>query len=303
SEQQLRQSVQPRLWLEVLLLGLLAEAPATASTRASTAAMTTAASAVPLPSPAQVAAAPPAAPAAPQVTTPAPHPPQPPAPPATAAAASADLTELWQQILAGLELPSTRMLLSQQARLARLDGQRAVVQVAGNWMAMVQSRLPLLEKAVAASLGSPRQVVLEAGHGGSGPVTAPAPAAEPMAISSPPATSPAAAASSAAATVADAPASRPPAAPSMPQHHQIVQPVQPPSTAMAEPALAEPALGGSSDRVPPTPTPPSPPATPAANANATVIDERARRLAEFFNGEVVQLDEPLPGLSGDEAAA
>jgi DNA polymerase-3 subunit gamma/tau len=89
----------------------------------------------------------------------------------------------------------------------------------------------------------------------------------------------------------------------MPQHHQIVQPVQPPSTAMAEPALAEPALGGSSDRVPPTPTPPSPPATPAANANATVIDERARRLAEFFNGEVVQLDEPLPGLSGDEAAA
>ena len=303
SEQQLRQSVQPRLWLEVLLLGLLAEAPATASTRASTAAMTTAASAVSLPSPAQVAAAPPAAPAAPQVTTPAPHPPQPPAPPATAAAASADLTELWQQILAGLELPSTRMLLSQQARLARLDGQRAVVQVAGNWMAMVQSRLPLLEKAVAASLGSPRQVVLEAGHGGSGPVTAPAPAAEPMAISSPPATSPAAAASSAAATVADAPASRPPAAPSMPQHHQIVQPVQPPSTAMAEPALAEPALGGSSDRVPPTPTPPSPPATPAANANATVIDERARRLAEFFNGEVVQLDEPLPGLSGDEAAA
>ena len=296
SEQQLRQSVQPRLWLEVLLLGLLAEASAAASTRTGTAPMTSAASAVALPSPAPVvAAAPPLAPAAPQVTTPPAPPPQPPAPTATTTAASADLAELWQQILAGLELPSTRMLLSQQARLARLDGQRAVVQVAGNWMAMVQSRLPLLEKAVTATLGSPRQVVLEAGHGGSEPVTAPAPAAEPMPIASLPATSPSAAASTAAATIADAPASRPPADPSRPPQHQSMQPVQPPSSAMAEPAL-----GGSSDRVPP---PPHPPATPVATANATVIDERARRLAEFFNGEVVQLDEPLPGLNGDEAAA
>ena len=79
------------------------------------------------------------------------------------------LPELWQQILAGLELPSTRMLLSQQAQLVRLDDRRAVVTVAGNWMAMVQSRLPLLEKAVAAALGSARQVVLEAGGGPAAP--------------------------------------------------------------------------------------------------------------------------------------
>jgi DNA polymerase-3 subunit gamma/tau len=56
------------------------------------------------------------------------------------------------------------MLLSQQAQLLRLDERRAVVRVAGTWMAMVQSRLPLLEKAVASALGSPRQLTLEAGE-------------------------------------------------------------------------------------------------------------------------------------------
>jgi DNA polymerase III subunit gamma/tau len=34
-----------------------------------------------------------------------------------------------------------------------------------------------------------------------------------------------------------------------------------------------------------------------------LIDEKARRLAEFFNGEVVQLDGPLPGLSEGEGEA
>jgi hypothetical protein len=35
-----------------------------------------------------------------------------------------------------------------------------------------------------------------------------------------------------------------------------------------------------------------------------VIDEKARRLAEFFNGEVLPLEEALPGLSdaGETAA-
>jgi DNA polymerase-3 subunit gamma/tau len=56
------------------------------------------------------------------------------------------------------------MLLSQQATLHRLDERRAVVRVAGNWIAMVQSRLPLLESAMAKTLGSPRQVTLEAGE-------------------------------------------------------------------------------------------------------------------------------------------
>ena len=105
-------------------------------------------------------AEPAAAPAPAANTTPAPEPESAPAP----AAANLDLNSLWQQILASLELPSTRMLLTQQGELVRLDNQRAVVRVAPNWAGMVQSRLPLLEQAAAKVLGQPRQVVLETGE-------------------------------------------------------------------------------------------------------------------------------------------
>jgi DNA polymerase-3 subunit gamma/tau len=69
------------------------------------------------------------------------------------------------------------MLLSQQANLQRLDERRAVVRVSGNWIAMVQGRLPLLEGAMTKALGSPRQVTLEASEQRDGaPVAAPLPA-------------------------------------------------------------------------------------------------------------------------------
>ena len=240
SEQQLRHSVNPRLWLEVLLLGLLAE-PVAAGQPISAAAP---AAVAPVVAPAVAPAVAPVAPAA-AAPIPAPAPAPAPAPPVSVEPnSSANLPELWQQILAGLELPSTRMLLSQQARLVRLDERRAVVQVAGNWMAMVQSRLPLLEAAVAKALGSPRQLTLEGGG------------------------------ESAAATVTA------------------------PSAATPRPA-------------PPTPAPLSSPAplpTPAAPAAtepplAAPLDDKARRLAEFFNGEVVELDGPLDELIGDAAEA
>ena len=229
SEQQLRHSVNPRLWLEVLLLGLLAE-PVAAAQPISAAAP---AAVAPVLAPAVAAAvAPVAPPAATPIPAPAPAQAQAQAPPVSVEPnSSANLPELWQQILAGLELPSTRMLLSQQARLVRLDERRAVVQVAGNWMAMVQSRLPLLEAAVTKALGSPRQLTLEGGG------------------------------ESSAATVT------------------------PPSAATPRPA----------------PPPPTPAPTPAATAPplAAPLDDKARRLAEFFNGEIVELDGPLDELTGD----
>ncbi len=245
SEQQLRHSVNPRLWLEVLLLGLLAEPVAAAqpiSAAAPAAAPTATAPAVaPL-------VAPPIAPAVTTTVASAVAPIPAPAPVSVEPNSSANLPELWQQILAGLELPSTRMLLSQQARLVRIDERRAVVQVAGNWMAMVQSRLPLLEAAVAKALGSPRQLTLEGGGESAAP-TGGAPSA----------------------TTTSAATPRP----------------EPPT--------------------PPTPTPaplPSPAADPPAAAAiapplAAPLDDKARRLAEFFNGEVVELDGPLDELTGD----
>ena len=155
SETQLRQSAQPRLWLEVLLLGLLSE-PANASAPVVTKAIHTQV---------ETGVKPIAKSEAPQkapivnneiinneivnneITN----------------NKSQDLAVIWQQILASLELPSTRMLLSQQGELVRLDRSKAVVRVAPNWVAMVQSRLPLLEQATTKALGETRQVIIETG--------------------------------------------------------------------------------------------------------------------------------------------
>ena len=259
SEQQLRQSVQPRLWLEVLLLGLLAEASATVTAAKPVAAPAAAVPTAPRAEPPPQAAAAPAvaAPQPPQPTqgtqaTQAEQPPQP-APP------TQDLAELWQQILAGLELPSTRMLLSQQARLIRLDQHRAVVEVAGNWMAMVQGRLSLLEQAITTAVGSPRQLVLEAGG-------APPPQAAPAPIRPPAAPTP--------APVASTPEAAAPPAASTPRPAPVVQP----APVEAAPIEAAPA------------------AAAVAPIAASLIDDQAKRLADFFNGEVVALEGPLPEL-------
>ncbi len=266
SEQQLRHSVQPRLWLEVLLLGLLAEAPIssqppapqnqrrpepTAAARPAAPAPVQAAAPVGVPAPAEARA--PVEPAAPVETA------------AASIPGTDQLAELWQQILAGLELPSTRMLLSQQAQLARLDDRRAVVRVAGTWMAMVQSRLPLLEKAVASALGSPRQVMLEASGDGTGPGQAasrqPVPQPPPAPIASPP--QPMAAAE-----------------PSLPARAEPVIRPQPP-------ASAAPVPPGPPAAPAPTNAPPSSEAEPPAARTTSALDVQAKRLADFFNGEVI----------------
>ncbi len=72
-----------------------------------------------------------------------------------------NLAELWQQILGSLELPSTRMLLSQQAKLIELSNEIAVIEVAGNWTTMVQSRLGLIEKAIIKVIGSSRRITIK----------------------------------------------------------------------------------------------------------------------------------------------
>ena len=309
SEQQLRLSMQPRLWLEVLLLGLLAEpvtasvsrpatapAPTTpvananvaATAAASIAPAVAAASTAPTPTPTPPAAepAPPAAATTAAVSLPntsSATPPQPEAAePTTPPPSTEDLGELWQQILAGLELPSTRMLLSQQAQLVRIDNHRAVVQVAGNWMGMVQSRVALLEQAIARTMGGTRQLVLE-NHSGTAPMAA-----------MPANTAPA------------APAPTTPAAPASAAPTAITTPTAAPS--------APPASGGGGAQLPPRPTPAAPtpqavqkapsqpgPAVPAPGATASppsaqqrsepsVMDEKVKRFADFFNGQVLDVD-------------
>ncbi|MFL0769328.1 MAG: DNA polymerase III subunit gamma/tau [Prochlorococcus sp.] len=368
SEYQLRQSVQPRLWLEVLLLGLLAEplaaaapAPAAAAARApvptatqvpTTALPTTTASA-PEATATPLSQAPPRQPAAPapvavpstaavpeptvvaastavtaSTATTAPEPQLPEvAPPA---AVSTNLPELWQQILGSLELPSTRMLLSQQAQLVRLDNSRAVVQVAGNWMGMVQSRASLLEQAIATALGGPRQLILEgqsAGYMQMQPAAAQTPPITPQPAQQQPAPT-------------QQPPTQQPPPPQLPSQQATAQPLPtaqpqqpaqplptgaapaPVATAassqpMPQAQAAQPAAAPLAATTPTTPqtqpaatTQPAVPAQPAvaaqqATANATAkpapqspqvaapptgIDKQAKQLADFFNGQVLDVD-------------
>ena len=314
-EQQLRQSVQPRLWLEVLLLGLLAEPTSSASTAPAASAQRPAvAAAAPAPPPAAPSPAPAAvaSPAAAQAeplsaSSPAAAPPaEAPAPAQAAkepAAASPELPnlpanevnlpELWQQILGSLELPSTRMLLSQQAQLVRIDANRAVVQVAGNWMGMVQSRASLLEQAVAKALGGNRQLVLEASSGTVAPAPVVAPPT-PKPVTPPviqPITPPA-----------------PPAAatsPTKPEPSAEVDPIPPPAptpvaATVASPKPAVPAEVPHSEQPIARPSEerpkPEPQAPPTAAAD---IDRHAKTLANFFNGEVLAVDDIGPATNTD----
>ena len=243
AEQQLRQSVQPRLWLEVLLLGLLAE-PASSKEPVVAAPATR-------PVAAAISPPPPTSPPAASPELPSVSPPAPPEP----APVGANLPELWQQILGSLELPSTRMLLSQQAQLVRLDANRAVVQVAGNWMGMVQSRASLLEKAVAAALGGNRQLVLEAGGS---TMTAPVVAAPPDPVVTQP--------------TGPAPTPAPPSRPA-PEPTVSVKPAAPPQP--------------TSSPAGPTTTAQTPPELPSG------LDRNARQLADFFNGQVLDIEQPV----------
>lgn len=75
-----------------------------------------------------------------------------------------ELAVIWQQALASFELPSTRMLLSQQAQLVAIDGLTARVRVIPDWLAMAQSRVTLIEQGLAYAIGHKVAVVLETGE-------------------------------------------------------------------------------------------------------------------------------------------
>ena len=70
-----------------------------------------------------------------------------------------NLATMWADIISRLELPSTRMLLTQQAELVGVDANVATVAVLEPWLPMAQSRLPLLEKAVTAVLPGHKTVL------------------------------------------------------------------------------------------------------------------------------------------------
>ncbi len=61
---------------------------------------------------------------------------------------SEELKEKWELILSKLELPSTRMLLSQQAELVSIDSGEIEIALSPNWENMIKSRKVIIENAV-----------------------------------------------------------------------------------------------------------------------------------------------------------
>ena len=71
-----------------------------------------------------------------------------------------NLDDIWRKIIAILELPSTKMLLSQQAKLIKLGSDHAEIAISEKWINMIQSRKNLIEDAFYKFRGSPIKVSL-----------------------------------------------------------------------------------------------------------------------------------------------
>ncbi len=61
---------------------------------------------------------------------------------------SNNLNDKWELILSKLELPSTRMLLSQQAELESFDSEKITIALSPNWENMIKSRKLIIENTV-----------------------------------------------------------------------------------------------------------------------------------------------------------
>ncbi|MEB3164801.1 MAG: DNA polymerase III subunit gamma/tau [Prochlorothrix sp.] len=279
SEVQLKNTTQPRLWLEVTLMGLLPTAQAAPAVQPHSPGLAIAPSPVPPPiatpvySPPQTpatprvqapeaqtlgvhtpevhtpASPPPPAPIAPPpqppATTPAPVTPNPP-PPVAEPTPTEDWNQLWQRVLNRLAAKSTRALLEQQVRLLSVQGSRAKISSPPGLKPMVDARIDQVEEAFSQIMGYPVKVQVEtlvkAGQTPAGAVQAPPAHFEPPVTAPPVVTSPVTAPPVTAPPVTASPVAEPPAS------------VPPPPPAPSAPTHASP---------PPDPNPinpsPSPP--------------------------------------------
>ena len=71
-----------------------------------------------------------------------------------------NLDDMWKKVIAMLELPSTKMLLSQQAKLINLNSDSAEIAISEKWINMIQSRKNLIEDAFYKARGSSTKVIL-----------------------------------------------------------------------------------------------------------------------------------------------
>jgi len=308
SEAQIRNSAQPRLWLEVTLMGLLPSAvPAAAIAPTAVPIVPTARPIASPPPPAPTAppapthsAAPP--PAKPSPPTPAPAaevpPPQPqpasqpapstpppaPEPASQPAPTAANLEDIWHQVLSLVQPNSTQILLRQQCLLLSYSGKEARIGIkAAPLMNLAKSRLSNIEAAFQQYTGQHVRVTLEV-----------ADTAARAAAKAEPAPSPAAKAPPPPAPAQPAPSPPPPAAPKAEENGaKPAQTSAKPHTDLAESAAS---TVEAADLTPPVtqnlaPTDPLPAQMSPAFWEEDAVTRAAKNLANFFNGQIVRLDD------------
>ncbi|NEQ30114.1 MAG: DNA polymerase III subunit gamma/tau [Leptolyngbya sp. SIO4C5] len=287
AELQVRNTTQPRLWLEVTLLGLLPSAqqiPAAAIAPAKLPAR---------PAPAQPPAAPP--PAAAQTPTATPTPAKTPATlpapiaepvarepaaaqaPEPVAATNANLTATWQAVIEAVESNATKILLKQWGCLLKVGVDQAEIGIAERWLKRTkEERQSMLEQAFAKVQGRAVIVKLTA-------VSAEAIKAFQQQSQQTGRTAIAPSAHTAAKVAPSAPTA---AAQPMKTAPEVIAPADlaPPETAVKAQLPTDPVQNGSPDS-----TIPLAPA-PASWQPESDLDRAVKSFAQFFNGQVVSLD-------------
>ena len=145
-------------------------------------------------------------------------------------------------------------------------------------MGMVQSRAALLEKAIATAMGGNRQLVLE-NHGGAAPMAA---------MPNPTASTPAPAPSNGVQLPSPAPS-----AAVVPNNPASSTPTSATASAQPPPATAGPSIA-SSEAVPiqtgTAALSAQPTTAPPVRPEPSAMDEKVKRFADFFNGQVLDVD-------------
>ncbi|AVZ31684.1 DNA polymerase III subunit gamma/tau [Nodularia spumigena] len=300
AEVQIKNTTQPRLWLEVTLLGLLPSAniqtqAASIPQRVNTPAVAPnyypVASAPPQPTNHNQTVNPVSAPQPtnhnpvyPTPTTPEPQTQAPapvnsePAPQEVTTQSGYDLTQVWQQVCMNIQMPSRQALLGQMCQITEFNGNVVRVAVRGAWLDTLKSDLPVITDAFQQIFQREIQVYLEKGTSSTSKSTRTNPQPQnPTPVQQPPANN----------------------------YNQQIQTLAPTTPATPAPAPA------------PTPTPAKtesttgasrvqtlPPRTmqkPLADWETDEVTIAAKRLADFFNGQVIRFTDD--GIDSPESMA
>ncbi|MGI2905176.1 DNA polymerase III subunit gamma/tau [Tolypothrix sp. VBCCA 56010] len=278
AEVQIKNTTQPRLWLEVTLLGLLpsantqSAAPSLAPITTPTASPSNHRPPTPSSSPTPPSPSPPPSPP----TPPLPHSSTPPTPPHHASPTppaesnDASLAETWQKVVTYLPV-STGSLLRQMCHLIEFDGNLARIGIKSPaWYKRLQTEQPVIATAFEKAFQRQIKVNLELISGSSPPSTPPKPN--------------------------DVKAQPPPSSQSNNQSDNITPPAEVSQPAKNRSARTESPSVPQAVQMPP-PRSPAPPFSVADMENADLVAIAARGLAKFFDGQIIRFTEEVVEVS------